>query len=74
MVWDASLKVVSEKGADCVAGPQLEVMDRLGLACPQGMLLLTVIELAASVIRSFSNELQLGTLCSAWCTSINCAA
>ncbi len=46
--------LVIEGWADCVAGPLLEVMDKLGLAYPCNVLLLTFIELAANITTSFS--------------------
>ena len=46
--------VVIETWADCIAGPLLEVMDKLGLGYPQGMFLFTVIDLAAGVTRRCS--------------------
>lgn len=63
--------MVIESWAHCVAGPLLEVMDKLRLGYPQGMLLLPVIKLAAD-ITDFSNVfvcLQWGIVCGTHCTS-----
>jgi len=69
--------MVIESWAHCVAGPLLEVMDKLGLSYPQGMLLLPVIKLAADITECFSNVfvyLQWGIVCGTHCTSWNSAA